>query len=305
MASLQNQTISTSYGQLLKTVNAGGIDGTLQAIEDGDGTTTALELSSAGVRSTGTLNAAGATTLSSSLAVTGAATLSSSLSVASTSTFTGAATFGTSLTAPTGTATIGTLFASGPATFGTNLTASTGTATIGTLSASTATISTATLPLQLGNITFGSNITASTGTATIGTLAISGLVAGNVTFGSNITSSTGTATIGTLRIGAGSNLIAQSYGTAAFTASTLTQSTTAGAISTGTFSLPNSALGDLVIGTVNSVGSTTSSGNVARPILDFNVEAAGVARWVVYNTAATTTATIPAGTIFATALRYS
>ena len=65
------------------------------------------------------------------------------------------------------------------------------------------------------------------------------------------------------------------------------------------------ALGDLVIGTVNSVGSTTSSGNVARPILDFNVEAAGVARWVAYNTAATTTATIPAGTIFATALRYS
>ena len=281
MASLQNQTISTSYGQLLKTVNAGGIDGTLQAIEDGDGTASALELSSAGVRSTGTLDAAGATTLSSTLSVTGAATLSSSLSVASTSTFTGAATFGTSLTA------------------------STGTATIGTLSASTATISTATLPLQLGNITFGSNITASTGTATIGTLAISGLVAGNVTFGSNITSSTGTATIGTLRIGAGSNLIAQSYGTAAFTASTLTQSTTAGAISTGTFSLPNSALGDLVIGTVNSVGSTTSSGNVARPILNFNVEAAGVGRWVAYNTAATTTATIPAGTIFATALRYS
>ena len=67
MASLQNQTISTSYGQLLKTVNAGGIDGTLQAIEDGDGTTTALELSSSGVRSTGTLNAAGATTLSSML----------------------------------------------------------------------------------------------------------------------------------------------------------------------------------------------------------------------------------------------
>ena len=298
MASLQSQTISTSYGQLLKTVNAGGIDGTLQAIEDGDGTTSALELSNSGVRSTGTLNAAGATTLSSTLVVTGAATFSSSLSVASTSTFTGAATFGTSLTASTGTATIGTLsastatigtlFGSGPATFGTNLTASTGTATIGTLFAS-------------GPATFGTNFTASTGTATIGTLFASG----PATFGTNMTVSTGTATIGTLRIGTGSNLIGQSYGTAAFTASTLTQSTTAGAISTGTFSLPNSALGDLVIGTVNSVGSTTSSGNVARPILDFNVEAAGVARWVAYNTAATTTATIPAGTIFATALRYS
>jgi len=128
---------------------------------------------------------------------------------------------------------------------------------------------------------------------------------GPATFGTNLTASTGTATIGTLRIGTGSNLIAQSYGTAAFTASTLTQSTTAGAVSTGTFSLLNATLGDLVIGTVNSVGSTTSSGNVARPILDFNVEAAGVARWVAYNTAATTTATIPAGTIFATALRYS
>lgn len=301
MASLQNQTISTSYGQLLKTVNAGGIDGTLQAIEDGDGTTTALELSSAGVRSTGTLNAAGATTLSSTLSVTGAATLSSSLSVASTSTFTGAATFGTSLTASTGTATIGTLFASGPATFGTNLTASTGTATIGTLSAGTATISTATLPLQLGNITFGSNITASTGTATIGTLAISGLVAGNVTFGSNITSSTGTATIGTLRIGSGSNLIAQSYGsnTSAFTSTTLGTYTTASASTTGTFALTGVAPGDMVIGSINY---TVTGG---MPVANFRPESAGVARYVVLNSNPNTLSTLSAGTIFATALRYS
>ena len=209
MASLQNQTISTSYGQLLKTVNAGGIDGTLQAIEDGDGTTSALELSSSGVRSTGTFNVAG------------------------TSTFTGAATFGTNLTASTGTATIGTLFASGPATFGTNLTAS-----------------------------------------------------------------TGTATIGTLRIGTGSNLIAQSYGTAAFTAATLGTITTASAITTGTFALANVGMGDIVVGSINY----TVSG--FQPTHTFRPEAAGVARFVVANSTSTL-GTLSAGTIFATALRYS
>lgn len=163
MASLQNQTISTSYGQLLKTVNAGGIDGTLQAIEDGDGTTSALELSNSGVRSTGTLNAAGATTLSSTLSVTGAATLSSSLSVASTSTFTGAATFGTNLTASTGTATIGTLRIGS----GSNLIAQ----SYGTAAFTAAT---------LGTVTTASAI--STGTFALANVALGDIVVGSINY---------------------------------------------------------------------------------------------------------------------------
>ena len=84
MPTLGTQNISTSYPQLLKTFGLGGLDGNLQVITDGDNTSSALSLSTTGVSSTG------------------------SLSVDGTSLLTGAVTFGTSLTASTGTATIGT-----------------------------------------------------------------------------------------------------------------------------------------------------------------------------------------------------
>jgi hypothetical protein len=97
MPTLGTQTISSSYAQLLKTFTTGGLDGTLQVVTDGDNTSSALSLSTTGVQSTGSF------------------TVSSNSSLL------------------------------GPVTFGSNITASTGTATIGTLSASTATIGTATI----------------------------------------------------------------------------------------------------------------------------------------------------------------
>ena len=308
MPTLGTQTIQSSYTQLLKTDGLGGIDGTLQAITDGDNTASALELSTAGVRSTGTLNAAGATTLSSSLAVTGAVTLSSSLGV------TGAATFSSSISATTGTATIGTLSAS--------------TATISTTTISTATISTATIPLQLGNVTFGSNITASTGTATIGTLSASTAtistatipnILGVSTFATGFTSSTGTntlgtiasttinntglATVGTLQVATsstGPKITNVSYGTFAFSGGTV-QTHAANDTTTGTFALP-CQLGDIVIASINSLGSTTGTGAllvtsffpIATNVVEYNIIGKG-----------TTAGTIPAGTIFATALRFT
>ena len=155
MPTLGTQTIQSSYTQLLKTDGLGGIDATLQAVTDGDNTVSALELSSAGVRSTGTLNVAGATTLASSLAVTGAATFSSSMGV-------------------TGVGTIGTLQvgASGP-----KLTA---------VSFGTAAFTGSTFQ-DLDSATAGSNVTT-------GTFAVTGAALGDIVFGglTSIGSSTGT-----------------------------------------------------------------------------------------------------------------
>lgn len=269
MPTLGTQTISSSFAQLIKTFSTGGLDGALQVITDGDNTSSALSLSTSGVSSTGSFSVTGDTTL------------------------TGAVTFGTNITASTGTATIGTLFASGPATFGTSFTASTGTATIGTLSAGTATISTATIPLQLGNVTFGSNITASTGTATIGTEIVSTSTIGTL----NVS---GTATVGSLEIGgtAGPLITRVSYGTAAFTAATVSAFNGAGTTN-GTFALTGCELGDMVIGSLNSLGTVGGSTGL---IIGFHPIASNVVRYSITNPT-TTAGTVPAGTLFATAIR--
>lgn len=208
MATLGTQTISTSYTQLLKTFGSNIVDGTMRAISSGDEAgVSALQISTTGAKSTGTL------------------------AVDGDSTMLGAVTLGSHLTASTGTSTIGTLFASGPATFGTSFTASTGTATIGALSASTATISTATIPLQLGPVTFGTNVTMSTGTATIGTIA------------STTINNTGLATVGTLEIGAtGPNITKVSYATASFGSAVVAAHNTADTTN-GTFLLTGAELG--------------------------------------------------------------
>ena len=107
MPTLGTQNISTSYPQLLKTFGTGGLDGTLQVVTDGDNTSSALSVSTSGVASTGTFEVVG------------------------TSLLTGEVTFGTSFTASTGTATIGTAIL-GATTFTTGFTSSTGTNTLGT-----------------------------------------------------------------------------------------------------------------------------------------------------------------------------
>ena len=69
MGSLGGQSISNTYGLLLK-VSTTGVDTTLRTVEDGDGNDSALQVSSTGIGSSGLLAVTGATTLS-SLALTG------------------------------------------------------------------------------------------------------------------------------------------------------------------------------------------------------------------------------------------
>ena len=265
MPTLGTQTISSSFAQLLKTFTTGGLDGALQVITDGDNTSSALSLSTSGVSSTG------------------------SFTVSSNSSLLGPVTFGSTITASTGTATIGTLSV-GTQSVGTSTIS---TATISTATISTATISTATIPLQLGNVTFGANITASTGTATIGTEIVSTSTIGTL----NVS---GIATVGSLEIGgtAGPLITKISYGTAAFTAATVSAFNGAGT-TFGTFTVTGSQLGDMVIGSLDSLGTATGSAGL---IIGFHPIATNVVRYSITNPT-TTAGTVPAGTLFATAIR--
>jgi hypothetical protein len=237
MATLATQNISTSYVQLIKTSGLTGIDGTIQTITDGNNVSSALQLSTAGVNSTGTLNVAGATTLASTLGVTAACTISSTLGV------TGAATFGSSISATTGTVTIGT-------------------ASIGTESVNVSTIA----------------------SATFGTARITGSTGGVTAF---------------------------NYGTAAFTGATLQDldSITSGSnIITGTFTVSGAAIGDIVLGGLTSLSSSSGTAGVpaagARMMSQFRVEGANVVRYTILNTDTISHGTIPAGTLYATAMRF-
>jgi len=205
MPNLSTQNISTSYPQLLKVATTSPISGSLQAITSGDNISSALSLSTSEVRSTG------------SLAVDGTSLLS-------------------------------------------------------------------------GVVTFGTSLTASTGTATLGTIA------------STTINNSGLATVGTLEIGglAGPKITNVSYGTFAFSGGTV-QTHAANDTTIGTFGLP-CQLGDIVIASINSLGSTTGTGAlistsffpIATDVVEYNIIGKG-----------STAGTIPAGTIFATALRFT
>ena len=287
MPTLGTQNISTSYPQLLKTLGIGGLDGTLQVITDGDNTSSALSVSTVGVASTGTFEVVG------------------------TSLLTGEVTFGTSFTASTGTATIGAAVI-GATTFTTGFTSSTGTNTLGTASIAEATISTATIGTVSGATVFTTGFTSSTGTNTLGTSVI-----GETTFTTGFTSSTGTntlgtiesttftntgiATFGTLQVGAsGPKLTAVTYGTAAFTLSTVAAHNSSGTTN-GTVALTGTVLGDMVIGSLDSLGSATGSTGL---IIGFHTIGSDVVRFSVTNPTSTA-GTVPAGTLQMTALRFT
>ena len=171
---------------------------------------------------------------------------------------------------------VGTSLLTGAVTFGTSFTASTGTATIGAA--------------VIGATTFTTGFTSSTGTNTLGTIA------------STTINNSGLATVGTLEIGglAGPKITNVSYGTFAFSGGTV-QTHAANDSTTGTFAL-SCQLGDIVIGSINSLGSTTGTGAliatsffpIATDVVEYNIIGKGA-----------TTGTIPAGTIFATALRFT
>ena len=260
MPTLGTQNISTSYPQLLKTFGTGGLDGTLQVVTDGDNTSSALSVSTSGVASTGTFQVVG------------------------TSLLTGAVTFGTSFTASTGTATIGAAVI-GATTFTTGFTSSTGTNTLGTATIGTASIGTATI----GATVFTTGFTSSTGTNTLGTIA------------STTISNTGLATVGTLEIGAsGPNITKVSYGTAAFTLSTVAAHNGAGTTN-GTVALTGTVLGDMVIGSLDSLGSATGSTGL---IIGFHTIGSDVVRFSITNPTGTA-GTVPAGTLQMAAMRFT
>jgi len=279
MATLGTQTISTSYTQLLKTFGSNIVDGTMRAISSGDEAgVSALQICTTGAKSTGTFAVDGASTLLGPVTFGSNTTLSTGTTTIATASISTA----TISTATISTATISTATIS---------TATISTATISTATISTATISTATIPLQLGPVTFGTNVTMSTGTTTIGTIA------------STTINNTGLATVGTLQVATsstGPKITNVSYGTFAFTGATV-QTHAANDTTTGTFALP-CQLGDIVIASINSLGSTTGTGAliatnffpIATDVVEYNIIGKG-----------STAGTIPAGTIFATAMRFT
>lgn len=149
-----------------------------------------------------------------------------------------------------------------------------------------------------GSATFGSSITASTGTATIGTISVNSATIGTLNTLNGISVTT-TATFGTARItGSTGGLTAINYGTAAFTTATVPTNGS----STGTFAINGLGLNDIVNGSLNSIGSATGS-----QALSFFVfaKAANVAGYTLCNINNTTISTVPAGTIYATAMRFT
>jgi hypothetical protein len=140
-----------------------------------------------------------------------------------------------------------------------------------------------------GAATFSSSISATTGTATIGTIA------------STTINNTGLGTTGTLQVGAsGPKLTAVSFGTAAFTSATVAAHNGADA-TTGTFALTGVALNDIVIGSLNSMGSATGTVNIGLSIYP---NATNVVEYSIQNQGATA-GTIPAGIFSVAALRFT
>ena len=93
MATLTGRTIASSYTELLKTASSSGVGGSLDTVQDGDATDTALQLSTAGLKSTGTMTSAGdfdvATTKFTVAALTGNTAVAGTLAVTGATTATG------------------------------------------------------------------------------------------------------------------------------------------------------------------------------------------------------------------------
>ena len=84
MSSLTGSSISSTYDRLLALPAGGGDTTNLVALTDGNATTTfALQISSAGIKSTGTLIVAGTSTLTGAVAIAGATTITNTLTIGS------------------------------------------------------------------------------------------------------------------------------------------------------------------------------------------------------------------------------
>lgn len=84
MATLTGKTPAATYKDLLKVASASdnaGLDGTLRTIEDGDATDSALQISTQGIKSTGTLEVATTSTLTGNTTVGGTLEVGSSQAI--------------------------------------------------------------------------------------------------------------------------------------------------------------------------------------------------------------------------------
>lgn len=163
MAQLTGQTVASTYTTLLK-VESQPVDTTFKTVEDGGGIDSALQISTLGVKSTGTLVVTGNTDLTGTLGVTGATTLGAA-------TVAGAAVCSTTL-GVTGATTLNTLGVTGAATLSSTL-GVTGVATISTLAVTGAASLNSTLAVASAAVL--SNTLGVTGAATLSsTLGVTG-----------------------------------------------------------------------------------------------------------------------------------
>jgi hypothetical protein len=107
MSTLFDRTIAESYKELLKTASTDGVNSSLTVVEDGDATASALQISTSIVKSSGSLEVVGSTSLLSGLSVSGASTLTGNVSMGGDLTVSGNAVIQGTLTANGGTLTLG------------------------------------------------------------------------------------------------------------------------------------------------------------------------------------------------------
>jgi hypothetical protein len=249
---LTGSSVASTYTALLKTTNNAVLSGSLRTISDGGGNDSSLQISNAGVASTGTFSVTGATTL------TGAATLQSTLGVTgatnlSTLTTSGNTVIGgnlnvTGVTTLTGNLSVpGTLSCTGNFAVNTNkfnVTAASGNTSVeGTLGVTGAT--------SLSSLS-------TSGAATVGTtLGVTGNFSVNSTQFTVAASSGDTAVAGTLGVTGATSLSSLSTSGAA------TVGTTLGVTGNTTLSADLAVNGNTTIGDTSGDSLTVTAGTVA------------------------------------------
>ena len=96
MASLTGQTVASTYPILLK-IETSPLNTAFKTVEAGDGTDSALQLATTGIKSQGTFESTGAAVVGGAITVTGLSTLNAGATITGAVTVTGAATVSTTL----------------------------------------------------------------------------------------------------------------------------------------------------------------------------------------------------------------
>ncbi len=230
---LTGSSVASTYTGLLKVGDNSTLTTTLKSLSDGSGVDSSLQVSTTGVKSTGTMDVTGATSLS-TLATSGAATIGGALNVTGATTLTG------NLSVP------GTLSSTGDFAVNTNkfnVTASSGnTAVAGTLGVTGAT--------SLSTL-------ATSGAATLASLGVTGAATVGTTLGV-----TGAATVGTTLGVTGVSTLASAVITGAATVGT-----TLGVTGAATLSDNLTVNGNTTIGNAGADLLTINANEVTLPNL--------------------------------------